>query len=321
MSKFKKIVLGMFGIIVSLVVITGGYIYYKLNSMYTPDENKDSNISIEDAKEENGIKNILLVGVDGTNLDRGNRSDSMMILTIDGKNKNLKLTSLARDTYVDIKGHSTEKLTHAYAYDGPELLLDTIKTNFGITIDKYVTVNFNSFIKIVDLIGGVEVNVTQNDLKILNETIQECYTLDRSENKGGIEYISRSGINNLNGYQALAFSRIRYQDSAYARDSRQREVIEAAINKLQATGIDKYIKVIDTVLAGVKTNISPTELISLGLSVLNIGAKDMKTLEFPVYKNPATLPGKGWIIQWDKESNLSVLNDFIFNNIDFSEKK
>ena len=245
----------------------------------------------------------------------------MMILTIDGKNKNLKLTSLARDTYVDIKGHSTEKLTHAYAYDGPELLLDTIKTNFGITIDKYVAVNFNSFIKIVDLVGGVEVNVTQNDLKILNETIQGCYTLDRSENKGEIEYISRSGINNLNGYQALAFSRIRYQDSAYARDSRQREVIEAAINKLQTTGIDKYIKVIDTVLAGVKTNISPIELISLGLSVLNIGAKDMKTLEFPVYKDPATLPGKGWIIQWDKESNLSVLNDFIFNNIDFSEKK
>lgn len=148
-----------------------------------------------------------------------------------------------------------------------------------------------------------------------------CYALDRSENKGEIEYISRSGINNLNGYQALAFSRIRYQDSAYARDSRQREVIEAAINKLQNTGIDKYIKVIDTVLAGVKTNISPTELISLGLSVLNIGAKDMRTLEFPVYKNPATLPGKGWIIQWDKESNLGVLNDFIFNNIDFSEKK
>ncbi|MGL5695345.1 MAG: LCP family protein [Peptostreptococcaceae bacterium] len=312
MSKLKKVVITMIALIVSLTVISSGYIYYKLNSMYTPDSK--SNDSIVKADESQGIRNILLIGLDGTSLENGNRSDSMMILTIDEKNKNLKLTSLARDTYVDIKGYSTEKLTHAYAYGGPELLIDTIRSNFNITIDKYVTVNFNSFIDIVDLIGGVEVNVKQNDIAMLNKYIDKCYAFDKNNDKGPVQHVSNSGTQTLKGYQALAFSRIRYQDSAYARDERQREVIAAAINKLQKTGLDKYIKVLDVVMGGIKTNINPKDMIDTGLDVLKIGTNDMRTLEFPVYKNPATLPGKGWVIQWDKESNLKELNDFIFEN-------
>lgn len=318
MSNFKKIILSLVGIFVSLIIISGGYIFYKLNSIYVPEDN--NKIEAAEDQEVNGIKNILLIGVDGNNLDRGNRSDSMMILTIDGNNKNLKLTSLARDTYVDIEGHSTEKLTHAYAYDGPELLLNTIKENFGISIDKYVSVSFNSFIKIVDLLDGVEVNVKENDIQMLNKYIKQCYEFDTNSDKDEIEYIDTPGTYNLNGYQALAFSRIRYQDSAYARDSRQREVIEASINKLQEVGINKYIKVIDIVMAGIKTNISPVELISLGGNVLKIGTENMKSLEFPVYKDPITLPSKGWVIRWDKSSNLEVLNNFIYNNIDFKEE-
>ncbi len=317
MSRLKKITISLLGLVILLTTITGGYIYYKLNSMYAPDSDVSSNKETIETEKAKGVKNILLVGVDGTNLEKGNRSDTMMILTIDEKNKNLKLTSLARDTYVDIKGHSTEKLTHAYAYGGPELLLDTIKNNFDISIDKYVTVNFNSFIKIVDLLGGVEVDVTNNDLDILNGYIPACYDYDPNPNKGPMEYLKSSGMQTLNGYQALAFSRIRYQDSAYARDERQREVIEAAITKLQSTGIDKYINIMDTVLEGIKTNIKPGDLISIGLNVLDIGASNIKTLEFPVYKNPAILQNKGWVIQWDEDSNIEVLNNFIFNNKDF----
>lgn len=320
MNSLKKIAISMLCIVVTLIAVSFGYIYFKLNAAYEPNNNTNNEENIE-AEKINGIKNILLIGVDGTNLERGNRSDSMMILTVDGKNKNLRLTSLARDTYVDIKGHSTEKLTHAYAYGGPELLIDTIKSNFGITIDKYVSVSFNSFIKIIDLIGGVEVNVKENDINMLNKYIKTCYEFDLNSNKGEIQYIYESGKQNLTGYQALAFSRIRYQDSAYARDARQREVIEAAISKLEATGIDKYIKTLDIVMAGAKTNITPTEMLSLGFNILNIGRSGMKTLEFPVYKNPANLSGKGWVIQWDEESNLEVLNNFIFNNKDVSDER
>lgn len=321
MSKAKKIVLTLVALLFAIPAVVGGYLYFKLNSMYVPDKDiKNNSEEIkEDANKNKDITNILLAGVDGDKLDRGNRSDSMMILTIDNKHNNLKLTSLARDTYVDIEGYSTEKLTHAYAYEGPELLLDTIEKNFGINIDKYITVNFASFIDIIDIIGGVEVEVTSNDLTILNNTIPGCYALDTKKDKAPVQLVKGTGIQNLNGYQALAFSRIRYQDSAYARDARQREVVESALVKVQNTGIDEYIKMLDSAMKNTKANLSPTELISLGYRVLKIGASDVKSLEFPVYQNPANLEGKGWVVRWDKDSNLKVLNDFLFNNIDFEE--
>lgn len=322
MTKYKKIIITLIAIIVAIPVIGGGLLYFKLNSMYVPDEKSKKEEGKEEGKksEENkDITNILLAGVDGTNIDKGNRSDSMMILTIDNKYKSIKLTSLARDTYVDIPGYSTEKLTHAHAYEGTPLLLDTIENNFKIKVDKYITVNFNSFIDIVDVLGGIDVNITSNDLSILNNTIPGCYKYDTKENKGPVKLIEGTGIKTLNGYQALAFSRIRYQDSAYARDGRQREVIEACLKKTQSKGLDEYIKILDVGINNMKTNISPTEMISLGCRVLKIGTNEVKQLEFPVYKDPATLDGKGWVIRWDKEKNLEVLNNFIFKNADFKQ--
>ena len=119
MKHLKKIVIGLLILLVTIPLIGFGALYYKLNSMYDKEEANQ----IEKVEKVDGITNILLVGVDGENVDRGNRSDAMMVLTIDSDNNDIRLTSLARDTYVDIPGYSTEKLTHAYAYNGPSLLL------------------------------------------------------------------------------------------------------------------------------------------------------------------------------------------------------
>ena len=266
-------------------------------------------------KEAPGIKNILLVGVDGENLEKGNRSDAMIIMTIDQNNKNIKLTSLCRDTYVYIKGHGKEKLTHAYAYSGPELLLDTIEKNFGIKISKYATVNFSSFINIIDLLGGVEVEVTDNDVNVLNQLIKVCYKIDTKEDKGKMKLIDSAGKYNLNGYQALAFSRIRYQDSTDARNTRQRMVVKSALEKLKTKGLNTYISSLNEILLGVKTNLSPTEIIVLGYKTLRIGTDNMKTLEFPVYKEEVKLKEAGWVVIWDEEDNLDLLNNFIYENL------
>lgn len=278
-------------------------------------ESNESTIMIDTP----GIKNILLIGVDGENLDRGNRSDTMIIMTIDQINKNIKLTSLGRDTYVYIKGHGTEKLTHSYAYGGPELLLDTIRENFGINISKYATVSFSSFIKIIDLIGGVEVEVTQNDVEILNELIKVCYEIDQRENKGNVELIEEAGRFNLNGYQALAFSRIRYQDSTDARNTRQRMVVKSALENIKNTGFNTYINSLNIILSGIKTNLSPTEIVVLGYKALRIGTDNMQTLEFPTFKEEIKLKDDGWVVIWDKEDNLEVLNNFIYRNSDVME--
>ena len=210
-KEFNAILISI-AIIIPLLGI--GYLYFQLNSMYDKEEAKEISTTQESEKnKKNGITNILLVGVDGNNIEKGNRSDSMMILTIDEKNQDIRLTSLARDTYVDIEGYGSEKLTHAYAYEGASLLIQTIKNNFGIDVDKYVAVSFDSFEKIIDILDGIEINVSKKEV---------------SQIKG----IKKSGTQTLNGSQALEYSRIRYIDSAYERDNRQRKVIEALYNKL-----------------------------------------------------------------------------------------
>lgn len=293
-----------FTVLVSFILI-----FYKIGYA---ESLEPSQVPLENAN----IKNILLIGVDGENLDNGSRSDTMIIMTIDQKNKNIKLTSLGRDTYVYIKGHGKEKLTHAYAYGGPELLLDTIRENFNINISKYATVSFTSFMDIIDLIGGVEVEVTDNDVDILNKFIKICYNLDKSNDKGKIELIDSAGSYNLNGYQALAFSRIRYQDSTDARNSRQRMVVKSALEKLKKTGIGTYISSLNIVLSGVKTNLSPKEIIILGYKSLRIGTDGMKTMEFPAVKEEVKLEEAGWVVLWDEEENLQLLEDFIYENME-----
>ena len=117
MNNIKKITIALISILIIIPLLGIGYIYFKLNSMYDKEEAKQINTTIEESEKnkKNGITNILLVGVDGNNMEKGNRSDAMMIATIDEKNNDIRITSLARDTYVDIEGYGTEKLTHAYA--------------------------------------------------------------------------------------------------------------------------------------------------------------------------------------------------------------
>ena len=166
MNKFKKycIILS-----ISVAIISTISNVYALNSYREVTNKSNENMiqsnndkqekKIDSSKKNKGVSNILLIGIDSKNFDNVGRSDAMMILTIDDKNKSIKLTSLVRDTLVNIPGHGYEKLTHAYAYGGAKLLLDTIEQNFKISIKDYAAVNFNSFIDLVDVLGGVEVNV------------------------------------------------------------------------------------------------------------------------------------------------------------------
>lgn len=293
MKHLKKIVIGLLILLVAIPLIGFGALYYKLNSMYDKEEANQ----IEKVEKVDGITNILLVGVDGENVDRGNRSDAMMVLTIDSDNNDIRLTSLARDTYVDIPGYSTEKLTHAYAYNGPSLLLETIKNNFGINIDKYVSVSFSSFISIIDELGGVQIDVTDKEV---------------SEIPG----VNEAGNQILTGEQALSYSRIRYIDSAYQRDSRQRTVLQAVYNKLATIPKTEFLDIANTLLRYTKTNMTPMEIISISNQALKTGDKTFDELEFPLegHRTGHTISNeKGWVIEWEKEYNKNAIYKFIFD--------
>ena len=297
MRHFKRMVIGLLILLLAIPTIGFGTLYFKLNSIY--DKEEASKIEVAEVKE--GITNILLVGVDGDNIDRVNRSDAMIILTIDSNNNDIRLTSLARDTYVNIPGYSTEKLTHAYAYNGPSLLIQTIKENFGISIDKYAAVNFNSFINIIDELGGVQIDISEAEVS-------------------QIEGINEAGSQVLTGEQALAYSRIRYIDSAYQRDNRQRTVLQALYNKLTNVSNDELLDIANTLFRYTKTNMTPMEIISVGTQAIKIKDTDFDQLEFPLegHRNDTIISNeKGWVIEWEDEYNKKALNDFIFDYVTY----
>lgn len=317
MSKLKKLVIFLAILVIALPASAFGYVYYKLNSIHDSSINTEA---LSDIKYEgkNGVTNILLVGTDGRPGEESSRSDSMMILTVDDVNKSLKLTSLARDSYVDIPDHGYQKLTHAYAYGQANLLIETIEDNFEIDIHNYVVVDFYSFMDIVDSLGGVTVTVQESELEEVNKFIPETYKWDDNPEKGDIQYIESAGKQKLNGYQALSFSRIRKNDSAMERDRRQREVIQGLLSSVKSLPISKYPGLIDTVLPYVKTNMKPSQILGLGSTVLSLGNINIKQIEFPIDDDIHSKGGKygdaGWVLRFEKDT-LPLLHDFIYSDI------
>ena len=272
--------------------------------------------SERDIKEYKMIENILLIGLDGTNDKFPKRSDTMIILTIDKLNKSLKLTSLARDTLVKIPGRGEEKLTHAYAYGQEELLMQTINENFDLDIKDYAVVNFKSFIDIVDIIGGVDINVNEKEIHHLNEVIKECYGVNHEDTKN-IEYITRSGNHNLNGYQALAYARIRKLDTIYKRDERQRLILTNIAHKLSDVSISKYLQIAKSILRHIKVNIAFNKIIDLAFIAHELASYDISQLEFPIseYREEGRIGEKGtYVVKWDKNKNIELLHQFIYGN-------
>ena len=314
MKHFKRVAFILIGVIVTICLSGFGYVYFKLNKMYVKDE------AVKNTEEQGtmveGITNILLVGTDGEYVEKWNRSDSMMVVTIDSKNKDIRISSIARDTYVDIPGYSTEKLTHAYAYEGIDLLKEVFKVNFDLDIDKYIAVNFSSFMEIIDEIGGVVVDVPESGLESINSMIDACYNYySDKDSVGEKEYLTHAGTQRLNGYQALAFSRIRYTDSAFHREARHREVAESVYKEFAQKGVETYKKCAEIILNNTKTNISPMEMMNLAYTVLKINDKDIDQFQFPLeeYRNGHIInKQKGWVLEWDKEPNLEAWHKFIF---------
>lgn len=273
--------------------------------VYSFDKGKDKN---------NKVDNILLIGEDDKGKTGVARSDTMIILTINKSSKSIKLTSLTRDTLVMIPNKGYEKLNHAYAYGGPKLLLKTINDNFDIDIKDYAVVDFKSFIEIVDILDGVDISIDEREINHLNKVIETCYRLD-SAKKGNIEYISTTGEHTLNGYQALAYARIRKIDTIYNRDQRQREILSSIAHKLSNTSIKTYPAIAKSLIKHVKVNISIDKIMKLAYIAHDFAGYDIEQMEFPKreYRSEGKIKENGmFVIKWDKEKNISDLKKFIY---------
>ena len=308
-STTKKVVLSLVMVLVILIGTVLGFYKHIKNKIYVKKEPSISNNDSE-FKEVEGITNVLLIGVDARDLDEPCRSDSMIIATLDNNNKKVKLTSLFRDTLVDIPGHGEAKLNSAYMLGGPELLMKTVKETYNVSIDKYIIINFWGFETIVDYIGGIEVDVKDYQLEELNKYI--------GESTGGNDCpVEKAGIQTLNGKQALSYARIRYNvGDEYERTDRQREVIFKVIEKLQNTKPSKYLGIMNTMLEYIKTNIDPLEALNMAYTIYKFPSLDVEQLQIPLVALSETRNYKelGSVFLMDRLQNASILYNFIYEN-------
>lgn len=257
------------------------------------------------------VINILLVGEEAINdgSSRG-RTDSMMIATINIKQKALKLTSIMRDLYVAIPGYSDNKLNAAYHNGGMPLLKQTIEENFDIELDGSVLVDFAGFEEIIDRLGGVDITLSANEAAYLNRTNYISNPIYRNV---------RAGTQTLNGNQALGYSRIRYVKTESERDdfgrtSRQRTVLNAIFEKYKSKSLPELVTILYDILPLVTTDISKSTIMDYLATVVTLGATELETLRIPVDNaySGSSVRGMSVLLPDTLQDNIDALHTFIF---------
>lgn len=250
--------------------------------------------------------NLLVLGVD-TLSEGAQRSDTMMIASVSGGG--VKLTSLQRDLMVSIPGHGQAKLNAAFAYGGPELTLRVVNETFGMNLVRYVVVDFTALVKMVDALGGVEVDVTEAEREQINKNVRYSGRVFAPLGYTYEELTVCGGNTHLSGLQALGYARIRKIDSDFVRTSRQRAVISAMLDALKARPW-RLASFARAALQGIDTNLSAVELVSLGEKAI-VGGVD-GALRLPV--DGSFTDDGSRLTMTDAQRNIDALYEFLYGD-------
>ncbi|PWM83350.1 MAG: transcriptional regulator [Clostridium sp.] len=260
---FLIILLILFIIVAGLGVAGYTFVNGKIGKMQK--ENIDTTavgINEETKQELKGYRNIALLGIDSRADDYGlgNRSDCMMIASINQETNEIKLISVYRDTYVYVMENGTkrlDKITHAYSYGGAQNTLKSLNEAMDLNITEFVTVNFDAVIAAVDSLGGVYIDIDKSEIKYVNDYI------DATSESSGVKssHITHSGRQKLDGVQAVSYTRVRYTAGGdYKRTERMRTVVEAMLSKAKTLNVGQLNSFADTILPKIRTNISTSEI-------------------------------------------------------------
>lgn len=256
---------------------------------------------------------IVLFGVDsrdGTLLE-GNRTDSIMIASINNKTKEVKLVSIYRDTVLEVQdteGNFITKVNSAYAYGGPKMAMDTLNANLDLNITAFVTVDFIGLTKAIDALGGVTVSVEADELDTLNMALAEQIAVNGIYSDG----VWETGEILLNGAQATAYARIRSTDQGdITRTERQREVLGQMIAKAKKSDLSTINNIIDDVFTNIETSINNKEMKSLAKSLFSYELGD--SVGFPIQLTLGEYDGMSVIISQDLSENVTALHRFLYD--------
>ncbi len=311
--------------ILAVVLTTVGIIYIKKNFNYKYNEitSKPEELGFEEIKDDE-IINIALFGIDTNNPKSfKGRSDSIIILSINKTDDKIKLISVLRDSYVPMESNTQmiyAKINNAYASGGPERAIKTLNSVFALDISEYATVNFFGMAEIIDAMGGVEVPVTQAEIPSINGGAAAfCQRL-------GIEsdmpQITKSGVQRLNGFQAVSYARIRYVANAsgttndYGRTDRQRYVLNQLFKSVASKSKTEYISLIKTLSPYCETSLSYSEILGLAVDVL-INSPTLEETRVPSleYTMKAPKTNSGAINYYDLNFAANIIHAFIYEDI------
>ena len=257
---FLKTVIVLLIIIVILAGVLVGYVYSKFAKLNHEEiDVNDVGINV-DAPEYKGYLNILLLGVDSrNNTYEGTLSDSIMIVSINQDTNDVKIASVYRDCYLKV-GNKLDKITHAFGQGGAKASLTAINTNLDLDITKYVAINFEVVVDVVDAVGGIDMDITSAEAKYINTYIKEINRVTKHSSK----QITKAGSYHLDGVQALAYARIRYTEGGdYKRTERQRTVLNKVFEKVKTMNLVQLNNIADKILGEISTNIPTNEILYL----------------------------------------------------------
>ncbi len=314
-SRWKKILVAVISV---LLVLTGGLFclaWYFLGDLNIDTEfpKSDSELGVVSKEEQDdSITNIALYGIDSRTHDGQGHADATMILSVDKKHNKLKLISILRDTQVEIEGYGKAKITTAYwwgsIYDypggGPALAIKTLNQNFNLNVRDYVRVNFDQLADVVDAVGGVEIDVTQEELEEINFHMHGIDIYDKD--------LTQTGLVTLNGDQAVSYARIRNIGTDMARADRQQEVLMAILDRVESMGVAEYPSVIKQLAPLVTTSLDYGEMLSLASILVN--NPEIETYTIPGEEENAW-GGKDdgvWVWKYDLEAAGEHIHRIIY---------
>ncbi|MBH1941000.1 LCP family protein [Mobilitalea sibirica] len=296
--------------------MAGKFIYSNVNNeeiIKDYEEKGGSNLEDKALRQEAYVTNYLIFGIE--EFGGARNTDSMMIASVNSKDKSIKLTSLLRDSYVEIPGYKPNKLNSAYAKGGARLLVDTIELNYKVKIEGYVSVNFNAFENIVDLLGGVSIELGKEEAKYLNKTNY----ISKKSNRN-----VKPGVNNLNGNQVMGYVRVRKvktlggANNDYGRVVRQQRALAAIFDSYISTkNIFKILPLTKECLGYVTTNLTQDQIEKAMATVVENRISTLDTFRIPVdgaFDAPKKYNGVGYPLVLDWEENRIELYQFLYND-------
>ncbi len=295
-----------------LINTVGNYIYGNLS--YASSDGSSPDEAITNLTLDKPVVNILLIGVE--EIGGAENTDSMMIATLNKDDHSLKLTSVMRDLYVDIPGHNKSKLNSAFSKGGIDLLYQTLENNFDVDLDGYCMVNFEAFETIVDMVGGVDITLTEAEAKYLRTTNY----ISKKSNRNVV-----AGINHMNGNQALGYCRVRKvstgtENNDFGRTQRQRIVLDAIFSEVKSKNVLQLAMLMNNILKKVeiKTDITQGEFNLYLNEASKLKVQSLKTFRIPTdgsYNNERVPMGKYKVevlVPKDWAVTRQELHDFIY---------